>query len=588
MAASSWTLLLSAAADATSSSAYVVNNTGSVWQFDVGAGGLLSHKMSATVAVGGSPLMIAITPDGKSAYVANTSGSVSQYDVGADGLLSAKTPSTVATMSSADAVAVSPDGKSVYVPDLGNAIFQYDVDAAGRLSPKSPASVPSSEPDSVAVSPDGKSLYVTNLGLHTVSQFDVGPGGTLTPKSAPTVQSDPFPVAVAITPDGKNVYVANNNGVGTVSQYDVGAGEELSPKTKPTVLAGANPMGIAVSPDGKSVYVANAGDNSISQFDVGPGGALSAKTPPSRTEGGQPSNPVVSPDGKSVYVTNSLNSGAGNTVSQYNVGAGGVLSPKTPTTVATSVRPTAVVLLPDQGPAAAFSVSAAPAGSLTSFDGRGSSDSDGTVARYDWNFGDGVALPNAGPTPTHAYASAGNYTVTLTVTDDGGCSTAFVFTGQTAACNGSAAAVTRRMIAVAPAPPRPPPPVVTKLAMLGPPTPSSTGVSFSLVCRAASGTACRVLGQLSTTERLLGRRLLGLTARAKRHRKRIVIGSKRFTIAAGQRTRLVVPLNPAGGRLLTRFRRIPATLSIALLSSSPSAVITANVAITAKHKRKRR
>ena len=52
------------------------------------------------------------------------------------------------------------------------------------------------------------------------------------------------------------------------------------------------------------------------------------------------------------------------------------------------------------------------------FDGSGSSDSDGTVASYEWNFGDtGV---DTGPSPTRSYASDGSYTVTLTVTDDQG------------------------------------------------------------------------------------------------------------------------------------------------------------------------
>jgi len=52
-----------------------------------------------------------------------------------------------------------------------------------------------------------------------------------------------------------------------------------------------------------------------------------------------------------------------------------------------------------------------------SFDGNASSDSDGTIQSYDWNFGDGNT--GTGVTANHTYDVNGTYTVTLTVTDDG-------------------------------------------------------------------------------------------------------------------------------------------------------------------------
>ncbi|HEY8790490.1 MAG TPA: PKD domain-containing protein [Actinopolymorphaceae bacterium] len=58
-----------------------------------------------------------------------------------------------------------------------------------------------------------------------------------------------------------------------------------------------------------------------------------------------------------------------------------------------------------------------------SFSGTGSTDSDGTVASYSWNFGDSSAL-GTGASPTHAYANSGNYSVTLTVTDNDGATNA--------------------------------------------------------------------------------------------------------------------------------------------------------------------
>lgn len=52
------------------------------------------------------------------------------------------------------------------------------------------------------------------------------------------------------------------------------------------------------------------------------------------------------------------------------------------------------------------------------FDGSTSSDSDGSISSYDWDFGDGST--GSGVTASHTYVAGGVYTVTLTVTDDVG------------------------------------------------------------------------------------------------------------------------------------------------------------------------
>lgn len=54
------------------------------------------------------------------------------------------------------------------------------------------------------------------------------------------------------------------------------------------------------------------------------------------------------------------------------------------------------------------------------FDGSASNDPDGTIISYNWDFGDGTTVLDAGPTPTHSYITDGVFNVTLTVTDDGG------------------------------------------------------------------------------------------------------------------------------------------------------------------------
>jgi PKD repeat protein len=47
-----------------------------------------------------------------------------------------------------------------------------------------------------------------------------------------------------------------------------------------------------------------------------------------------------------------------------------------------------------------------------------STDSDGTVTGWAWDFGDGNT--STAQNPTHGYAAGGTFTVTLTATDDGG------------------------------------------------------------------------------------------------------------------------------------------------------------------------
>jgi endonuclease YncB( thermonuclease family) len=57
-------------------------------------------------------------------------------------------------------------------------------------------------------------------------------------------------------------------------------------------------------------------------------------------------------------------------------------------------------------------------GASVDFDGSRSTDADGAIASYDWTFGDGASA--TGAQVSHAWESAGDYAVTLTVTDDDG------------------------------------------------------------------------------------------------------------------------------------------------------------------------
>ena len=218
-------------------------------------------------------------------YVTNSRGGVSEYDGGASGLLVPLSPATVGTRDTPLGVKVSPDGRSAYVANIGS----DDSHLAVRRRPRrrargqGPAHGRRRErPRAGRRQPGWRQRLRHQRGRrHPLSQYDVGPGGALTPKSPATVATGSEPIGVAVTPDGRSVYVTDLGLVapGSVSQYDVGAGGALAPKSPATVAAGLNPEGIAVSPDGRSAYVTNINSSDISQYDVGAGGRLSPKRP---------------------------------------------------------------------------------------------------------------------------------------------------------------------------------------------------------------------------------------------------------------------------------------------------------------------
>ncbi len=74
---------------------------------------------------------------------------------------------------------------------------------------------------------------------------------------------------------------------------------------------------------------------------------------------------------------------------------------------------------PDPGrPTAKFTASCSTANTSCSFDASGSSDPDGSICSYAWEFGDGAT--GSGKNTSRTYAVAGFYSVKLTVTDNAG------------------------------------------------------------------------------------------------------------------------------------------------------------------------
>ena len=86
-----------------------------------------------------------------------------------------------------------------------------------------------------------------------------------------------------------------------------------------------------------------------------------------------------------------------------------------------STTRTVTVSTPNLPPTAAFQFlpTGGPAPLFVFFDGSSSTDPDGAIADYTWDFGDGTEVVG-GKTPAHTFATAGTFTVRLTVQDTQG------------------------------------------------------------------------------------------------------------------------------------------------------------------------
>jgi hypothetical protein len=122
-----------------------------------------------------------------------------------------------------------------------------------------------------------------------------------------------------------------------------------------------------------------------------------------------------------------------------------------------------------------------------------------------------------------------------------------------------------------------------RLALLGSPRITGDGASLRLVC---SGSPCSGTAIATSVERLLGVKLLGVSAsrhRVKPSRKLVGVGSTSFSIPPGQTRAVTIKLNVMGRRLLTRFGTLPASLTIRLQSATGT-VTAARVPVAFKSK----
>jgi 6-phosphogluconolactonase (cycloisomerase 2 family) len=462
-----------------------VSNTGSndVSVLRINANGTLSAIAGSPFAMTGMTTSegLAMTPDAENVYVANYgTDRISGFNVNATtGALSPTSGSPYGTGVRADAVlgvTPDPDGGHLFAYNhnaVPPSIATWTINGNGSLTEivGSPNTDPAGNQDPFAgsVAPDGDHLYVPMENTtppggaqDESAYFSVGANGSLSFildfDTGGPLAADGNPFGSGILPNGQCLYVSAPEDLATVGRIYGFSIANDSPVAAPgspyTLNGGSHPLTIAAAPDSEHIYVATRQSDSVNAFNVNADCSLTT-TPgsPFGTGGDNGKSLALTPDGSRLYVINN----AVNSVSGFNVNpTTGALSliPGSPfATGGTGADLEGIAITPNQPPTAAFSpTTLAPAGQASIFNATISVDGDGgTVARYDWDFGDGTTLPDGGPTPQHTYDQPGTYTVQLTVTDNENCSTGRVFTGKATLCNGNTGATISQQVTIAPA-----------------------------------------------------------------------------------------------------------------------------------------
>jgi 6-phosphogluconolactonase (cycloisomerase 2 family) len=163
--------------------------------------------------------------------------------------------------------------------------------------------------------------FVTNMGSGTVSAFEVGPTGTLSPVVGSPFASGVGAEFMALDRVHNFLFVANQS-ANNVSAFLVNtATGMLSPAPGSPFAAGTTPLGMAVDAAGKFLFVANQDGNSVSVFSIdAANGALSQVAGSPFTGVINPFGVAVDPSGAFLFVSNfNGNSGAGNTISTFSI-----------------------------------------------------------------------------------------------------------------------------------------------------------------------------------------------------------------------------------------------------------------------------
>jgi hypothetical protein len=441
----------------------VAQDGGHMWlvPFGISASGQISERQDQAVQVPDQVSSVLVSRDARTVYVGATTGyddfdndvpgTIQVFAVADDGALSLE--QTI--FAPPRQMVLAPDGSRLFEWDDYGLVVSFAIASDGTLGAARPNPSVTGSARALAVAPDGATLYVATYPQQ-LEQYAIGADGALTALTPSEVglygcRAD----FLGVTPDGSQLdATCYNQGI----TLTLGAGGGLTFNGSLFSTWGGQPNVEDVR--GRALYKAiypNALEHMQRQVD----GTLADFATPLIFDAHRVSGIAADPGGTELAVANDANQ-----LETYRIAADGSLSDGPVSSIPTTLSGLSLLAYsPDQPPVAALTATAD--GSTVHFDARASQAINGSIARYDWTFGDGSVLQDGGPTPSRTYAAPGDYTATVTLTDSEGCSVAETFTGAMSICAGSPAAEASQVVTAGsdseppvstPPPNQPPPP----------------------------------------------------------------------------------------------------------------------------------
>ncbi|HXY43409.1 MAG TPA: PKD domain-containing protein [Acidimicrobiales bacterium] len=429
------------------------------------ASGTISPVQADNLGGDGAASGLAVTRDSSRALVIANSTAVNNL-VAVDtsnGTAGSPLPVVSASAGALDAVAADPaNGALAYALTRSGYLLKVNLDTNDVSEVTDVTTTVNSVPSafsmfaatSLALGDDGTTAYIGADGIYGDDDGEAVLQVPLdTPSPPVTVWAQPAPafaeragvVGLALNPTDSEIFGCDRGEV-------FGLHLPISPTESPfDVVAMPGVQAVTVGPHGKNVYagLVNANDTAMLEgFPITDSGAVTTATLQSSAfllaDPDEPVRLAVTVNGGSLLVTLSLESDGDPAPFMFYVSLGGGTGPAPTITPGPALAlpsdlsdPVALAITPDQAPRASFSASLAVAGALSTFSAAASTVKYGSIASYEWNFGDGSPLiTTSGDTATHVFASAGTYTITLVERDSAGTGLPPAFPGTPWAANG--------------------------------------------------------------------------------------------------------------------------------------------------------